>query len=51
VSIGPTTSEALHTAGLPVAAEARRAGAQAMAAATAALYAGVTGYAGEDVDA
>lgn len=49
VSIGPTTSEALRTAGLQVAAEARRAGAQALAAAVATHFAGFTGSP-EDAD-
>jgi uroporphyrinogen-III synthase len=38
VTIGPTTSEAVRDAGLPVAAEARRAGAQALAMAVAAAF-------------
>jgi uroporphyrinogen-III synthase len=49
VSIGPTTSEALRAAGLAVAAEARRAGAQALADAAATIFSSFTGYP-EDTD-
>lgn len=49
VSIGPTTSEAIRAAGLPVSAEARRAGAQALAVAAATIFSSFTGYP-EDLD-